>query len=429
MDRPEPNWLKLDNAGKIYPAARRRNWSSMFRLSATLSEPVEPEVLQAALDITLKRFPSIAVRLRRGMFWYYLEEISKAPEVMLDCGYPCVRMSPFDIRQCAFRVLYYENRIAVEIFHALTDGSGGLVFLKSLVAEYLSQKYAVDIPNTHGILDRSETPRAEELEDSFFKHEGDISVSRRETMAYKIPGVKEKDGFLNLITGTFSVGSLLKLAKSYDVTLTVFLTSVMIFSIVELQNEYEPNRKKHKPVKVMVPVNLRNYFKSSTLRNFSTYITPGIDPRTGTFTFEDIIKSVHHQIGAQLTKNNLNTKFTTNVKSEKMLVVKIMPLFIKNLVMRIVYNIVGEKISSITISNLGNVELPDEMRGHVSRMDLILGVQALTPCNCSVLSYGDKLYISFIRNIRESALERKFFTYLRSLNIHALIESNQIPGD
>ena len=429
MDRPEPNWLKLDNAAKIYPAARRRNWSSMFRLSATLSEPVDKDVLQAALEVTVKRFPSIAVRLRRGLFWYYLEGISKAPEVIPDRGYPCARMSPFDIRQCAFRVLYYESRIAVEIFHALTDGSGGLIFLKTLVAEYLVQKHALGIPNTHGILDRAEPPRAEELEDSFFQYEGDISISRRETAAYNIPGIKEKDGFHNLVTGILNVNYVLEVAKSYQVTLTAFLVSVMILSIIELQNEYEPNRKKHKPVKVMVPVNLRNYFKSSTLRNFAMYITPGVDPRTGTFTFEDILKSVHHQMGAQLTRNNLNAKITTNVKSEKMFMVKIMPLFIKNLVMRIVYNIVGEKISSITISNLGNVELPDEMRNYVSRMDFVLGVQAMSPCNCSVLSYEGKLYINFIRNIKGSDLERKFFTHLRSLGIHTLIESNQKTKD
>ena len=63
-------WMRLDNAAKIYPAAKRRNWNNFFRLSATLMEPIDVPVLRAALDVTVRRFPSMAVRLRRGVFWY-----------------------------------------------------------------------------------------------------------------------------------------------------------------------------------------------------------------------------------------------------------------------------------------------------------------------------------------------------------------------
>lgn len=74
-------WLRLDNAAKIYPAARRKKWSNVFRLSATLTEPVDKEVLRTALDVTLRRFPSIGVRLRRGLFWFYLERVPEVPEI------------------------------------------------------------------------------------------------------------------------------------------------------------------------------------------------------------------------------------------------------------------------------------------------------------------------------------------------------------
>ena len=134
------HWVRLDNAAKIYPAARTRTWSNVFRVSATLDEDIDPAVLQSALDVTVRRFPSIAVRLRRGLFWYYLEEIPKAPEIMDEKPYPLSRMYFDDIRKCAFRVIVHEKRIAVEFFHALTDGNGGLVFVKTLVSEYLYQK-------------------------------------------------------------------------------------------------------------------------------------------------------------------------------------------------------------------------------------------------------------------------------------------------
>lgn len=147
-------WMRLDNAAKIYPAAKRRNWTNYFRLSATLTEDVDLGVLRAALDVTVRRFPSIAVRLRRGVFWYYLEEITKAPAIEEDKSYPLVHVPFDDVRKCAFRVLVYGRRVAVEFFHAVTDGTGGLIFLKTLVAEYLCQKYKINIPAGNGVLGR-----------------------------------------------------------------------------------------------------------------------------------------------------------------------------------------------------------------------------------------------------------------------------------
>ena len=133
-------WLRLDNAAKIYPAARRKNWSNVFRQSVTLHDQVDKDVLKLALDVTVKRFPSIAARLRKGVFWYYLQQIESAPEIREEYSYPLTYMSREEMSRCAFRVIVFHNRIAVEFFHSLTDGTGALIFLKSLVSEYLEQK-------------------------------------------------------------------------------------------------------------------------------------------------------------------------------------------------------------------------------------------------------------------------------------------------
>ena len=137
--------MRLDNAAKIYPAAKRRNWNNFFRISATLTEPIDRAVLAAALDVTVRRFPSIAVRLRRGVFWYYLEEIPHTPPIQDEKSCPLAHAPFRQVRQCAFRVLVYKDRFAVEFFHALTDGTGALVFVKSLLAEYHSEKYGISV--------------------------------------------------------------------------------------------------------------------------------------------------------------------------------------------------------------------------------------------------------------------------------------------
>lgn len=418
-------WMRLDNAAKIYPAAMRKNWSNVFRLSVTLTDPIDPDILQSSLEVTVKRFPSISVRLRRGLFWYYIDQIEHAPAVRADAAYPITPMRFKEVRQCALRVLYYKNRIAVEFFHALTDGNGGLVFLKTLTAEYLEQRYGIEIPAGQGVLDRAELPSAAELEDSFLKYSGVVSAGRSEANAYRIRGTKIMDDYHILTCFILSVQEILTAAKSYDTTLTGFIASVLIAAIIDLQNETMPNRRKQKPVKVLIPVNLRQYFASTSLRNFVLYTTPGIDPRIGEYTFDEIVRSVRYQMGLELTGKRMSTKITANVRSERALALRVMPLFIKNLAMKLVYSMVGERKSCLTLSNLGAVRLPEEMSGFIKRMDFILGEQATRPNNCGILSYGDTLYMNFIRNIEEPFLEYKFYHKLKSLGIHVKVESNQ----
>lgn len=213
MKEHKPLWLKLDNAAKLYPAVRTKNWSNIFRLSITLNEKIDPVVLQSALSVTVKRFPSIAMRLCMGFFWYYLEEVREVPKVMPERPYPCSKMTYADMKKCAFRVLYYRNRIAVEFFHSLTDGNGGLIFIKTLAAEYISQKHNVKIESGYGVFSRSETPDSKELEDSFLKYDGHVSASRREATAYKVSGTKEKDDFHHVITGIVSLGDALAVSE------------------------------------------------------------------------------------------------------------------------------------------------------------------------------------------------------------------------
>lgn len=417
-------WMKLDNAAKIYPAARRRNWSNVFRLSATLAETVDADILKSALDVTVRRFPSIAVRLCAGVFWYYLEELSEAPEILPEKGYPLARMGYRDIHKCAFRILVYKNRIAAEFFHAITDGNGGLVFLKTLLAEYIEQRYGIHVPAVRGVLDRLEEPSEEELCDSFLQYSGDVAMSRKESTAYHLRGTREPDGFLNVTTFLADVDKVHALAAGFGVSITAFLCAVMMQAIIEIQEEKVPRARRRRPVKVLIPVNLRKIFDSRTLRNFVLYITPEVNPGMGEYTFEEICKSVYHQMGMELTAKRMGARITTNVNSEKSLFVKILPLFIKNFAMKMVFNAVGERKSCLSLSNLGAVELPEEMKPYITRFDFVLGVQASAPYNCGVISYEDKLLINFIRNTEEPELEAHFHGVMRRLGLVMKVESN-----
>ncbi len=417
-------WMRLDNAAKIYPAARSQNWSNVFRLSATLQEPIDRDVMQSALDVTVRRFPSIAARLRRGTFWYYLQQLQKAPPLRQESNHPLTRMSRQEARQCALRVIVYENRVAVEFFHSLTDGTGGLIFLKTLLAEYLLQRYGVSAPAEQGVLGRLEEPSPAELEDSFLKYAGPVAASRKEDTAWHVAGTPEPDGYLNLTCFTLPVKNVLALSHSYGVSLTAFLCAVMMMALQELQQERVPFVKHRKPIKVLLPVNLRSIFPSRSLRNFALYTTPQIDPRLGEYELGEVCKIVHHWMGMDITPRQMSRKIATNVNSETSLPIKLMPLFIKNIAMKAVFLTVGERKSCLTISNLGNVKLPEEMKPYIKRMDFILGPQARAPYNCGVLSWGDTLYLNFIRNTKEPDLEMAFFRQLQKLNLPVAVQSN-----
>ena len=418
-------WMKLDNAAKIYPAAKRRNWNNFFRISATLTEPVDVAVLRSALDVTARRFPSIAVRLRRGMFWYYLEQIPHSPAIQEEKSCPLAHAPFHEVRQCAFRVLVYHNRFAVEFFHALTDGTGGLTFFKTLLAEYLSQKYGLTIPAGDGVLGRLEEPDAEELEDSFLRYAGNIKASRKEATAWHLTGTPEKDGFKDLVTLMIPAPALKKCAKAHGVTVTELLCAAMMQAICQLQAEKVPQRSRRKPVKVLLPVNLRNLFPSKTLRNFASYITPEVDPRMGDYTFDEICAAVHHRMGLENNPQTMRAKFAANVASEQSPLLRVMPLFIKNLAMKAVFDTVGECKSCLCLSNLGVVRLPEVMAPYVARMDFIIGVQAKAPHNCGVLTWNDTVYINCIRSIREPELELHFYRVLHQLGLPVKVESNQ----
>ena len=426
MEKKQPlRWVKLDNAAKIYPAARRKNWSNLFRQSVTLTENIDVRVLQNALDVTVKRFPSIAARLRKGAFWYYLQQVESAPQISEEHSYPLVFMDREEMRKCAFRVIAYKNRIAVEYFHSLTDGNGALVFLKSLTAEYLEQKYRVSIPFENGVLDRRELPKEEELEDSFLKYAGNVPASRKDTNAWHMSGEPQKDGFLNLTCFQIPVKPALELAHKHNATLTVFMSAVMMKALLNLQNEKNPNTKRQKRIKLLIPVNLRNLFPSNTLRNFAMYTIPELDPRLGAYSFDEICKIIQHKMGTEFTEKHMSCVIATNVNDERNPLVRLIPLPLKNAVMKAIFDSVGEKKSCLTLSNLGQVKIPEAMAQYVRRFDFILGVQAAAPYNCGMLSYGDTIYINFIRNIQDAELERHFHAVLQKMGLPTVVESNQ----
>lgn len=417
-------YLPLDNAAKIFPASMRASWSNVFRIAVTFREPIDPEALQRAADRAQGRFPSICVRLGRGLFWYYLEEGKASPRVMQEGCQPLLPMRKKEMRRLALRILYYENRFAVEFFHALTDGSGAMAFVKTLAAMYLQEKNGIEFPLTCGLLDPEAEPTAEEMEDAFLRYAGPHAAGRDLPPAFHLTGVPEPDGFLHVTRCRASSAALLSLAREKGVSMTTYLAAALCYSIARIQKKrVTPARER--AVRVQIPVNLRKFFPSATLRNFVAVFHVGLEKGETDATFDEILSRIHHQMALSNTPRTLQSIFTANVNSEKGMGIRLVPLFLKNIVMRAVFDRVGETQGCLCLSNLGPVSLPEEVSREIESFDFIIGPQAKAPYNCGVVSFGDTLCLHLVRNTVEPELERTFFSFLKERGLDFVLDSNE----
>ncbi len=415
-------WFRLDTSGNLYPAVESLNYPAIFKFGVTLKSEIKEAQLQKALNKIIKRFPTFNVKLKRGMFWYYLEPNPKPPILKPDIGYPCRRINFKKNNDFLLRFLYKNKTISMEVFHALTDGFGAMAFLKTLVAEYLKLS-GVSIPPELGIMDCSVLPNPEESENSFLRYyKGKLKRQIKEPPVFHISGTRLPQSVYKAITGKIPVSKLLEKSREQSVSITEYLTAVVVYSLYQLQ-EKQSRLLKRKAIRLSVPVNLRSYYPSKTLRNFSLFIKPGINPDLGEYTFEEVLRQIHHATRYELSEKYLSAAVSANVSLEKNPVIRAVPLFIKNIMINFVFSTFGENKLSGTLSNMGQFEVPESMKEHVTRFHILVGANKINPVNCSVVSFDEDLYLTFGRTIQETDLEHAVFTHFIKAGIPVTIDT------
>ncbi len=418
------DWYKLDNAGVLYTALQKEEYSALYRFSAVMDRPVDPAALQRALDKTMPRFPSFRVRMRRGYFWNYLEfNDAPGPFVKEDMSNPCQPVRYREDSGWLIRFFYYERRISLEVFHAVSDGAGSLVLFRTLLAVYL-RELGHEIPNTCGVRDVDTPPEPEELEDAYARYIGKTSLhGGRERTAYPNTGTPEPFYTLNTTMGFVSVAQVKEKAKSYGASVTEYLTAVLIQTILDKQHRENPRREK--PVALAIPIDLRSFFPSETVRNFILTARPSIDPALGEYSFPEIVAQVHHYLRLNVNRQRLRAVFTGNVRYQSNKLFTIIPSIFKNRGVSFVYKSTGVRPYSGTYTNLGVFQVSPEMAAHIERMEIILGQATVPRVHCASISCGDILNITFAGTLCESDTEREFFRFLVREGIHVRVESNR----
>lgn len=405
-------WYRLDNAAKIFPPSKNKYDAKIFRFSVSLKENVDKKILERALDKTLQEYPIFKSILKRGFFWYYLEEANIKAQVFEEHNRPC---SEFNTN-ALFEVTYFKKRINLEVNHALTDGTGTLMFLKSLVAYYLDIKY--NIKNTE-VINTASTK--ESSLDSFKKYKTGkirkaISSSK---LAYQIKDEKYAENRLKIIEGMLPVADLLKLSKKYDVTLTVYLTSVLIKAIGEAMDI----KDRRKPIVIAVPVNLRQFYPSYTVRNFFNAVN--ISYKYNGEDISPIAAIVKEEFKKNLDEENIKNKMNNMAILEDIFILRLIPIFIKDLVLRYAYKFT-DNYQTMTLSNIGIIKMPEAYQKYIDYFDVFISTSTIQLCMCS---YLNNLVLSFTSQFVNSEIEKNFFRYLANEGINIVINTNKTGGD
>lgn len=412
-----PNWLKLDNAGKIFPSTSGRRDTGVFRFTCQLTEPVQEEPLQQALDKALEQFPHFLYVLRRGLFWYYLENSDLSPRVHPENTAVCAGLFHRNRRTLLFDVSYYQKRIHFEIYHALTDGSGAIQFFTLLISTYLVLLH----PQLSAALtDKiSHVPLTRRAEDSFRKYYRRVKgpKSRSPGEIYHLRGIYSED--YRVAEGVMSCREVIAFAKQHHTTLTVFLCALLLISI----HQEMPLYKEKKAIAITVPVNLRKYFPSDTVRNFFGSIRVYHRFGQGHDSLDDIIESLDKAFRSELTAEKLSVKISSLMAAERNPLAKIVPLSLKNVCLRAARYIsnLGE---TMVISNIGKIEMPPDLYPYLEHMSVFSSTDKLQLCMCSC---KDALSISFSSRFENTDIQRNFFRMLTDLGVRIEVKSN-IPS-
>lgn len=413
-----PKWSRLDNAAKIYPAAGGKSDTHVFRFSCDLTEPVDPVALQTALDESISVFPVFQYVMKRGLFWYYLEDTDIKPVVREEYKPPCSELYRPGVRSLLYEVTYYGVTINLEVYHVLTDGTGAVNFLRILITKYLSIKNGIDEPQLEH--DASHMQLADDSFHKYYNNEGDSSNDKR-PKACTLHGQRISEERIGIIRGTVSVKKLLEVSREHGATITTFMAACMLKAI----NEETDTLSKKRPIVLSVPVNLRNFFESASARNFFANIYTDYDFSKGGDELDDIIAKVNADFKREITLPALTAKLNFFCALESNIFARLAPLIIKDFVLKRAYHATASRSTAI-LSNVGVIRMPDELTEKIEAFAVCTGTNRLQACVCS---YLDRLAISFTSPFISTDIQRRFFRELTSLGVEVEIAANRAAGE
>lgn len=419
-------WRRLDNSAKIFPLSTGKKYSTVFRLSAVLKENIQPSILEQAVKTTLEKYGHFQVRMKSGFFWYYLEHNPKEPIIEEEKDYPCKYINPKTNNNYLFKVTYFEKKINIDIFHALTDGNSGTVFFREIVYTYLELAHK-EILKKEERQSRKINFDEYNTEDSYMKNYDKKAKSNASSKkAYVLNGKKINLGAISTIHQIIDLEKLKDESKKSNCTITQYLSAVLIYAIY-LENYTKSKGKR--PIKVCIPVNLKKYFASKTMSNFFSYITIEAEMKKENLnTFDKILEFVKKDFSKKLTEEEIIKTMSANVKLGNNPFIRIIPLFLKKMIVRLSY-IEIRKYTTTTFSNIGRIGIIGKYKDYIDYFLMLIAPEPIEKIKCSSCTYENKMAFTFTSILQDNAIEKRFYEILKEKGIPIQIESNGVLDD
>lgn len=412
-------WYKVDNVSKVFLAAFNKRDTRSIRLSCTLKETIDPSILQQAVHLTSIECPQFQVEIHKGLFWHYMEATSEEAQVVQEYQRPCPLLyGPEWKGPLHYSVTYWKNRINLDMFHVLTDGTGGFQFLNIIVQNYLKLKYPDSLKDLSMY---SGASQADITQDSYIKHYEDTkgSVEKKNKKAYHIQSLKlahDQEQFFEVHMSTRAV---LNLAKEYEVTMGSYLAAVLAMAIYEDMPALA--RKNKKPISISMPVNLRNFYKSSTSRNFfnSIYVSHVFN---GEETIKELAKEFNEQIKEEIKPEKIKIRMDHFQKLERFMLIRMVPLALKNPIVRY-FSQKEQKSVSAVLSNVGRINVPDAIKPYIESYNGFCSTDKLF---ITVSSYDDDLVFGISSAYRSTSVLKTFIREFTSKGIEVKISATNV---
>ncbi len=413
-------WDRLDNTANLFPAIAGENMTNVYRISVTLREEIDPALLQQALDMVLPKIDGFNVRLRKGLFWYYFEENGKpAPRVEKEHTFPCRYIRPNLNHSYLFRVSYYGMRINLEVFHVLTDGMGGINFLRELTYQYLRLKH----DELRSMDDSLAADTSLNLDDSFvrnFKKSKPRGFERKR--AYLIKGEKLPTGEFGLMHGYMPIDKLKEAAGGYGVSVNTYLVACFAYSVYVACLKRSASEK---PIRIAVPVNLRPYYDSITTKNFFMMVSAEFHPEEREYDFKEVVDTINASLKSQISKEHLEDLFSYGVANQQNIWLRIFPLPIKSIAMRIVYN-QSALANTTTVTNIGRIQVDDMYEPYIERFHANIAMSKGQFLKGTICAFRDEYVFTFSTILSDTSVERVFFKRIMEDGVDVKIETNGV---
>lgn len=411
------SWYKVDNVAKVFLATASPRDPWVFRISCTLNEEIDPAVLNEALRITAQEWPQFQVTLHRGLFWHYFESTDLLPTAQPENKAPCAPLyTPERRNKLIYRVTYFGARINLEMFHAVTDGNGGLLYLKSIVRNYLALRHPGELDSVPSPNSASAAARVQDSFRNFY--EG----SRREKHAEKVKvyhphGMRLPYNQLQFFEGHLSAKQVLERSRALGVSMTSYLGTRFMLAIYHDM----PALERKKPICISLPVNLRNYYPSETARNFfnSVYVTHTL---TDADTLETVAPVFDAKLKEVLKPENIRAQMDEYEKLEHMPGIRPVPLVIKNAAVKFFTRLEDRYVTAV-VSNMGRITVPEELQGYIHSFAAFSSCKTLFTVVCS---YGDDLVLGTASALRSTAILQRFYRELAKDGVDVALYATEV---